>query len=155
LGFVLFVVTANLSWVQIGQAQCDVYIDPGHGGVVPDPFADPGCVTPIDRYFEKDVNLSVALEVKEWSDNYPGLFDAMYSRTTDSGMARSTRAYQTNGAGCHAFVSIHHNCFDPCPDSQYTVTLYSAWDTCVGGGNPWQGDPRDTTSLLARKLDYR
>jgi|GEM_PF-4302407 len=91
--------------IQTGHAQVvHAYIDPGHGGVPPDPFADPGCVTPIEGYFEKDVNLSVGLEVKEWFDDYPGLFNVMYSRTADSGIARTTRAYQANGAGCSTNV---------------------------------------------------
>jgi len=33
LAFVLLVSTVSMFSVQIGQAQCDVYIDPGHGGV--------------------------------------------------------------------------------------------------------------------------
>ena len=85
--------------IQTGHAQfVHAYIDPGHGGVDPDPFADPGYVTPIEGYFEKDVNLSVGLEVKEWFDDYP-MFNVMYSRTEDVGVPRTTRAYEANGAG--------------------------------------------------------
>jgi len=125
------------------------YIDPGHGG------SDPGCVTPIEGYFEKDVNLSVALEVKEWFDNYPGLFEVMYSRLIDTTLSRKYRAYQANGAGCSTFVSIHHNCEDPCPDPQHSVMLYSTLPQCDGADNPWLDTLRDTTSLLARKLGYK
>ncbi len=134
---------------QTGHAELwHAYIDPGHGG------SDPGCVTPIDGYFEKDVNLSVALEVKEWFDNYP-MYNVEYSRLKDTTILRTHRAYQADSLGCSTFVSIHHNCFDPCPGTQYSIMLYSTLPECDGADNPWLGTPRDTTSLLARKLGYK
>jgi N-acetylmuramoyl-L-alanine amidase len=131
-----------------GAVDYEVYIDPGHGG------SEPGCTTSIPGFSEKDINLLVCtLTVKPWFDNYPDMFDAMYSWTIDLYVPRTTRAYQANDAGCSTFVSIHHNCFDPC--NQYHLTLYSSVPYCDGADNPWLGTTRNTTPLLAQKLGYK
>jgi len=130
------------------------YFDPGHGGVCPAPDCDPGGPTPIEGYWEKDVNLAVGLALYDiLGDHYFG-FDIYYSRLEDVGVARTRRAYEANGYGCSTFVSIHHNT-DTSEATQYSLTLYSELPQCDGAGNPWFGHTRNTTSLLATKIGYK
>jgi N-acetylmuramoyl-L-alanine amidase len=150
LVFVLLTAILTVVLVQVGHTDViEAYIDPGHGGT------QPGCTTAIPGYYEKDINLVVCtLRVKPWFDaSPPGMFNAMYSRLIDTTVQNIDRAYQANAAGCSTFVSIHHNCFNPC--NQYHLTLYSSVPYPEGDDNPWHDIPRDTTSLLARKLGYK
>jgi N-acetylmuramoyl-L-alanine amidase len=132
-----------------------IYLDPGHGGVPPDTAADPGNLTPIPGYAEKDVNLSVGLIVKQWLDNYAGMFPYMMSREIDMGKTVKQRAFEADSSNAYCYVSIHHNSAPTCPPNQYTVTLYSKLPQCDGEDNPWLDWFRDTTSLLAVKLGYK
>jgi len=96
---------------QHGLAQRPVYLDAGHGGIPPDPEADPGTVTVLNPYNEKDINLAVALKVKALLDmaNIPYIM----SRQTDTGVPVIRRAFQADSANCTTFVSIHHNSSNP------------------------------------------
>lgn len=94
-----------------------IVIDPGHGG------ADPGAVG-ITGYFEKTVNLAVALELApmireagarvlmtRWSDWNPGLWQRVHLANTNQ---------------ADLFVSIHANAH-PLSHIRGTETYYNPW----------------------------
>ncbi len=70
-----------------------VVFDPGHGG------SKVGSLTPITGYYEKDVNLDVALLLKEILDFHGFTEDVHYvfTRVTDTTVPNDERAYIANG----------------------------------------------------------
>jgi N-acetylmuramoyl-L-alanine amidase len=137
----------------------EVIFDPGHGGTPGEPYPnDVGSLTPIGDYYEKDVNLQVALELKDTLDAHYWMEDIHYhfTRTTDTALERTERARIANTWGDEEsrFVSIHHNSAPTCPTSQRTETLYSALSHCDGCGDdwPWCNVVRNTSDTLAKKL---
>ena len=76
-------------------------IDPGHGGW------DAGAIGPTGLK-EKNVNLRVASALRNILQQYGGATVYM-TRTTDSYVALSTRAYMANAKKVQRFISIHHN----------------------------------------------
>ena len=77
-----------------------VVIDSGHGGM------DPGAIGRTGLR-EKDVNLDIAKRLAEILRS-EGV-DAVLTRTTDSFVPLSTRAFIANTSGADLFVSIHSN----------------------------------------------
>ncbi|KTD88194.1 N-acetylmuramoyl-L-alanine amidase [Paenibacillus etheri] len=78
-----------------------VWIDAGHGG------KDPGAVA--NGLKEKDIVLSVALEIKKRLEaNYDGVY-VLLSRSTDVFLALAERTSLANKAGADILVSIHGN----------------------------------------------
>lgn len=87
-----------------------IVLDPGHGG------RDPGADTKVDgKYFcEKDLNLAIALAVKEYLSSYKGVRVEM-TRTGDIGdnkMENYERVYKASKFGANVMVSIHNNSSD-------------------------------------------
>ncbi|MBS3908052.1 MAG: N-acetylmuramoyl-L-alanine amidase [Actinobacteria bacterium] len=78
-----------------------VAIDAGHGG------KDPGAVAKSNGLKEKDVNLAVALKVRDLLKN-AGI-EVVMTRETDVFLDLSQRATQANNANADIFISIHHN----------------------------------------------
>ena len=140
-------VVSPLLW-QSSHGQMYVYFDPGHGG------DDPGRLTHISGYAEKDINLEVGLELEIMLDVYPSYYTPVFSRTTDATVYNTQRAYEANGLNCLTLLSIHHN-GSTNPSVNCTTVLYSTLPECDGSGNPWLGHSRNTTSLFARKVGYR
>lgn len=76
-----------------------VVIDAGHGGI------DPGAVR--DGIFEKDINLSIALKVKEMLQD-KGIKVVM-TRSEDKKIPLEERVQISNDSNTDLFVSIHQN----------------------------------------------
>jgi len=80
-----------------------VVVDPGHGG------RDPGAVGKLNGkdIYEKDINLGIALAVKEELE-YHG-YKVIMTRSTDKAVSLGKRAEIANNNKAAAFVSIHCN----------------------------------------------
>lgn len=91
-----------------------VVIDPGHGG------PDVGATGPSGTK-EKDVNLAVALGVKDRLITV-GITPVL-TRYDDRAVPLEARPVVANDAGAAAFVSIHCNAFDD-PSAKGTETYY-------------------------------
>ncbi|MCQ2218416.1 MAG: N-acetylmuramoyl-L-alanine amidase [Paludibacteraceae bacterium] len=79
-----------------------VVIDAGHGG------KDPGAIGSVLKLKEKDVNLSVALELGRLLYAEPG-FKVIYTRKTDVFIPLDERAQKANKEKADLFISIHAN----------------------------------------------
>lgn len=79
-----------------------IAIDPGHGGI------DEGCTATGVK--EKDINLQIALLVKEKLEQMG--FRVMLTREDDTYLAKEERVKLVNDAKADAFVSIHQNTFE-------------------------------------------
>ncbi|MBN2592051.1 MAG: N-acetylmuramoyl-L-alanine amidase [Sedimentisphaerales bacterium] len=91
-----------------------VVIDPGHGG------KDPGA-TSVLGYYEKDVNLAVALDVARLLDQR-GLRVKM-TRTDDYFVELEDRAAIANNLDADLFVSIHADSFPKSSRRGYTIYI--------------------------------
>ena len=79
-----------------------VVIDAGHGG------KDPGAIGSVLKLKEKDVNLSVALELGMFLYAEPG-FKVVFTRKTDVFIPLDERAQKANKEKADLFISIHAN----------------------------------------------
>lgn len=80
-----------------------VVIDAGHGG------KDPGAISRNGKYKEKNITLSVALELGELiKSNFPDI-KVIYTRSTDKYVELSERAAIANRNKADLFISIHVN----------------------------------------------
>ena len=84
------------------QKRITVVIDPGHGG------KDPGAIGTVLKLKEKDVNLSVALELGRLLYAEPG-FKVVFTRKTDVFIPLDERAQKANKEKADLFISIHAN----------------------------------------------
>lgn len=76
-----------------------IFIDAGHGG------ADGGCEG--GKVLEKNVNLAIALAVKEQLENRG--YIVLMSREDDTYISKEDRVKAANSSGADVFVSIHQN----------------------------------------------
>lgn len=87
---------------QSSKKRITVVIDAGHGG------KDAGAIGSVLKLKEKDVNLSVALELGRLLYNEPG-FKVIYTRKTDVFIPLDERAQIANREKADLFISIHAN----------------------------------------------
>lgn len=76
-----------------------IAIDPGHGGV------DEGCSG--DAAYEKDINLSIALQVRELL--LESGYRVLLTREDDIEVSLEKRVQMAQAAGADAYISIHQN----------------------------------------------
>lgn len=82
-----------------------IVVDAGHGGY------DSGTYSRDFVYHEKDMNLSMVLELKELLDKEEDI-KVYYSRTTDRGLTLNQRVNLANDVEADFFLSIHCNAND-------------------------------------------
>ena len=97
----LLLVVSLLCLLPMGANAYTVVLDAGHGG------KDPGAV---GKYLkEKDLNLSLALEVgKQMTEQFPDV-KVVYTRSTDVFIPLQQRANIANKNNADLFISIHTN----------------------------------------------
>lgn len=78
-----------------------IVVDPGHGGT------DCGTYSQGEEYYEKDVNLSLVLYLKELLDTED--IKVYYTRTTDKTVYLNPRVNLANEVGADFFISVHCN----------------------------------------------
>lgn len=121
-----------------------IFIDPGHGG------EDRKNKNKNGSIIEADVNLKVALYLKEYLQN-AGV-EVFMSRQEDKTVPLSLRAELADKSGAELFVSIHHNAPSKWEDdyTNYTSTYYHATET------DYEYEPceRDLARYIQRDLSY-
>ena len=101
-----------------------IVVDAGHGG------NDPGALAGGGKYYEKDINLGVTLELKKLLDQHPDI-KVYYTRTSDVRPSLEERCLLANEVEADFFFSIHSNTFS---QSAYrgTETLYLPGENTPG-----------------------
>lgn len=93
-----------------------ICIDPGHGG------SDPGAVGRVLGLLEKNINLAVALRLRDVLANTLGQ-EVVLTREDDRDVDLMRRVQIANQSGSHLFVSIHCNAADAV-EAQGTETFH-------------------------------
>lgn len=133
-----------------------VVVDAGHGG------ADTGAVGP-GGLTEKDVNLAVARELKQYLERESNL-DVTLTRSRDESLELDARAEAANAAGGELFISLHCNSwFDDNADGFETFFLSPAssdWARSVaatenGAGRAAGGEPGDVEFIVWELVQNR
>lgn len=126
-GMILMIITALL----VGFVLCDdhvraedidplcIEIDPGHGGEQTGAEAIDGIT------MEKDINLSLALALKEELDNYENI-NVYLTRTEDEDLDLEQRAEKALKDGADFMISIHHNAKGPIAPYDNGCTVLAA-----------------------------
>ena len=102
------------------KSQYVVYLDPGHGGSDPGSLESVNGVNVEGGAKEKDLNLSIALKVRDKLQNMG--IKVMMSRDTDKFVSLEDIAAGANSANPDVFVSIHQNSFNK--SSAYGIETY-------------------------------
>ncbi len=118
-----------------------IFVDPGHGG------EDAGFIGPTGTLREADVNLRVALRLREYLKRAGA--SVIMSRETDVAVPVEARAQQANVNNASMFVSIHHNA---APDmlSNHTATMYHSRSGSAG----YQPSSHDLARYIQRDLAH-
>lgn len=95
----LVLLSKQLSYSDFSLYGRKIFIDSGHGGT------DPGAVQ--NGYIEKNVNLSLALKLKNELINHGAV--VVMSRDSDVTLSLDQRVNMANAANADLFLSIHHN----------------------------------------------
>ncbi|MCX6830104.1 MAG: N-acetylmuramoyl-L-alanine amidase [candidate division Zixibacteria bacterium] len=122
-----------------------VCVDPGHGG------EDGGAPSAITGYNEKDVNLQIAILLKDSLEMGSLTGNYRFTRLTDTFIQLEDRPAIANTYEADAFLSIHHN-GSTNPTVQYSWGYYCNMDTIPYG--PYVGWTRKTTPHFAQKVLY-
>ena len=130
-----------------------VVIDAGHGG------ADTGAIGP-KGLMEKDVNLAVARELKQYLE-HEGDLDVTMTRSHDESLELDARAEIANTAGGELFISLHCNSwFDDKTDGFETFFLSPAssdWARSVAAteNGAAAGEPGDVEFIVWELVQNR
>lgn len=93
-----------------------IVIDAGHGG------KDGGAISKDDKYFEKNINLGILLQLKELLDKEN--IKVYYTRTSDSTVFLRPRVSLANAVDADYFVSIHSNANGVSSPNGFEVLYY-------------------------------
>lgn len=113
-------------WAQDENDDFIIVLDAGHGG------KDPGAVGSNRNNREKDINLSVVLEIGRLITEQLNDVKVVYTRKTDEFVELGQRARIANKAKADLFISVHTNAIDrrskrkPQGVQSYTLTLNTA-----------------------------
>lgn len=105
--------SSNTTKVQISAAQTTglsgkvIVVDPGHASVQPGGWLDPGAIGKTTGLKEKDVNLSIALNLKSMLEAAGAR--VIMTHTGQTTLSLAERAGLANNAKADIFVSIHAN----------------------------------------------
>jgi N-acetylmuramoyl-L-alanine amidase len=131
-----------------------VIVDAGHGG------ADTGAIG-VSGVMEKDVNLAVARELKQYLERESNL-DVTLTRSRDESMELDARAEAANTAGGELFISLHCNSwFDDNANGFETFFLSPAssdWARSVAAtenGTTAGGEPGDVEFIVWELVQNR
>ena len=106
LGLLLYILLPVYQYAQavgdVSKIRC-VVIDAGHGG------KDPGAISRNGKYKEKNITLSVALELGRLIKEADPDIKVVYTRTTDKYVELAQRAAIANRNKADLFISIHVN----------------------------------------------
>lgn len=99
-----FLEKKNETRVAAGASNIVIVVDPGHGGT------DPGAVGTHNgsSIYEKDLNLAIAIAVRDELQYHPG-YTVLMTRTTDKTVSLSARYLLANNNDATCFVSVHCN----------------------------------------------
>jgi N-acetylmuramoyl-L-alanine amidase len=151
--YLLIASLLSLCLFAVADAWVDICVDPGHGGT------KPGCVTAIANYYEKQINLDVALALKSMID-WSGYQTAVYTRTSDTNILFTDRALMADNNDAYAFIAIHHNCVIDTTAQHihalYSSTQYTPYDPDIPEYNNYYGGRlRSNDGQLALKTVLR
>jgi len=85
-----------------------IVIDPGHGSIQPGGWTDPGAIGRVLGIYERDINLAVALKVRDLLTQH-GANVVMTHSTGQTYLSLAGRADVANRINADIFVSIHCN----------------------------------------------
>lgn len=102
-----------------------IFIDAGHGG------SDPGAIGQVQ---EKNINLEVALKLRDFLQAYEGVVVAM-TRVDDTYIDLIERCNRANDWGADLFISIHHNAFNGTATGVETIYSVMANETFINYAN--------------------
>lgn len=91
-------------------------IDAGHGG------KDAGALSKGDKYYEKNINLSIVQELKKLLDKED--IKVYYTRTSDETVFLRPRVTLANAVDCDYFISIHCNANEESSPNGTEVLFY-------------------------------
>jgi N-acetylmuramoyl-L-alanine amidase len=83
-----------------------VVLDPGHGG------DDPGAVRVDPEFYEREMVLDIAVQVREIVERESGVTVALTRDDNDTGPGNSERGEIANACGARLYVSIHLNTWE-------------------------------------------
>lgn len=98
----------------VAISEATIVLDAGHGGI------DPGAVS--DEFMEKDVTLETASRLQQRLQAAGA--EVILTRSDDSDVSLSDRAYISNQYGAHAFISIHYDASNEPNQRSGTSTYY-------------------------------
>ncbi len=98
------VAETELSQEESNDKDICIVIDPGHGGT------DPGALSASSEYYEKDINLSIALKVRDLLEAEG--YTVILTREGDEKVSLSRRVQIAAEMEADLFISIHQNALE-------------------------------------------
>ena len=123
-----------------------VTLDPGHGALTDGKPIDPGAQSAALKIWEKDVNLDIALKLRNILENMGATIWMTHSGSTNLNL--NGRAAVANRNGSHLFISIHANSSENLALNGHSVYFYApANDLRLSG-------QRNARQALARSVQH-
>lgn len=125
-----------------------IVVDPGHAGVQPGGWLDPGAIGPRTGLYEKDVNLNVALKLKNLLEEAGAR--VLMTHTGQTELTLAGRAFVANNSGADIFVSIHANSANGGGKSGHSTYFYAPAGDAVLGSQRY--NRQKLAALVQREL---